>query len=172
MTFRAVAVDGDFARDVRRSRRDAFGGEAELWRAADRYPCRHCLDEARMDSDVLLLSYKPLEFETPYAERGPIFLCAEACPAYSAPNAVPEIVATRRVNLRAYDSSGKMLYRHSRLAEGSEVQLQIEEILADETVREIHAHTALHGCYLCKFIRDYTPESAAFAGADNQPRYC
>lgn len=153
MMFLAVGIDSGFARDVRRSRLDAFGGEAELWRAADRYPCRHCLDEARMDSDVLLLSYKPLESETPYAGRGPIFLCAEACQAYSAPNAVPEIVATRQVNLRAYDSSGKMHYRHSRLAEGIDVQRQIEEILADETVEEIHAHTALHGCYLCRFIR-------------------
>jgi hypothetical protein len=154
MMFRAVAVDSGFAREVRRSRRDAFGGEAELWRAADRYPCRHCLDEARMESDVLLLSFKPLESKTPYAGRGPIFLCTEPCPAYSARNAVPEIVATRRVNLRAYDPSGKMLYRHSRLAEGSEVRQHIEELLAEEMVAEIHAHTALHGCYLCRFIRD------------------
>ena len=154
MTFRAVAIDSSFARDVRQGRRDAFGGAAELWRAADRYPCRHCLDEARMGSDVLLISYKPLESETPYAGRGPIFLCAEPCQAYLASNAVPEIVVTRRINLRAYDSSGKMLYLHSRLAEGSEVQLHIGELLADETVREVHAHTALHGCYLCRFIRD------------------
>jgi hypothetical protein len=154
MMFRAVAVDSSFARDVRGSRRDAFGGEAELWRAADRYPCRHCLDEARMDSDMLLLSFKPLELKTPYAGRGPIFLCAEPCPAYSARDAVPEIVATRRVNLRAYDPSGKMLYRYSRLAEGSEVRRHIEELLAEETVAEIHAHTALHGCYLCRFVRD------------------
>lgn len=154
MKFRAEAIDSAFARDVRQSRRDAFGGEAELWRAADRYPCRHCLDEARRNSDVLLISYKPLESETPYAGRGPIFLCAETCRAYCEPNAVPEIVGTRRINLRAYDSSGKMLYRHSRLAEGSEVQLHIEDILADEAVREIHAHTALHGCYLCRFVRN------------------
>jgi uncharacterized protein DUF1203 len=154
MRFRTVAVDSSFARDVRQSRRDAFGGVAELWRAADRYPCRHCLDEARMESHVLLISYKPLESDTPFAGRGPIFLCAEPCQAYLGSNGVPEIVATRRVNLRAYDPSGKMLYHHSRLAEGSEVQLHIDEILADETVREVHAHTALHGCYLCRFIRD------------------
>ena len=153
MMFRAVAVDSGFASDVRQNRLDAFGGKAELWRAADRYPCRHCLNEAQMDSDVLLLSYKPLRAETPYAGRGPIFLCAEACQAYSAPNAVPEIVATRRVNLRAYESSGKMLYRHSRVAEGSDVQKQIEDIMANAAVEEIHAHTALHGCYLCRFIR-------------------
>ena len=61
MKFRADAVDSSFASDVRRSRRDAFGGEAELWRAADRYPCRHCLDEARRNSEVLLISYKPLD---------------------------------------------------------------------------------------------------------------
>ena len=153
MTFRAIAVDSGFVREVRQSRRDAFGGEAQLWRADDRHPCRHCLDEARKDSAVLLISYGPLDRETPFAGRGPIFLCGEPCAAFSRSDEVPEIVATRRVNLRAYDSSGKMLYRHSRLAEGGEVQLHIGEILADEQVTEVHAHTALHGCYLCRFIR-------------------
>ena len=154
MNFRAVAVDSSFAQDVRQSRRDGFGGAAELWRAADnRYPCRHCLDEARKDSAVLLISYQPLKRETPFAGRGPIFLCAEPCAVFSAFNEVPEIVATRRVNLRAYDSSGKMLYRHSRRVEGSEAPLHIGAILADEEATEVHAHTALHGCYLCRFIR-------------------
>jgi hypothetical protein len=155
MKFRALAIDSSFAHAVRKNRRDAFGGQAELWRAADdRYPCRHCLDEARKASAVLLLSYRPLDQETPFAGRGPIFLCAEACAAFSRSDEVPEIVASRRVNLRAYDLSGNMLYRHSRLVEGSEVQLHIGEILADGEAIEVHAHTALHGCYLCRFIRD------------------
>jgi hypothetical protein len=153
MNFRAVPIDSSFARDVRQSRRDAFGGVAELWHADDRYPCRHCLDEARKGGGVLLVSYRPLERETPFAGRGPIFLCDEPCQAFSAANQVPEIVATRLVNFRAYDSSGKMLYRHSRLAEAGEAQLHIGAILADDEVAEVHAHTALHGCYLCRFIR-------------------
>lgn len=153
MNFRAVAIDSGFARGVRQSRRDAFGGEAELWRAEDRYPCRHCLEEARKGSGVLLVSYRPLDRETPFAGRGPIFLCDEPCAPFSLSNVVPEIVATRRVNYRAYDSSGKMLYRHSRLAEVGEAHLHIGEMLADEEVAEVHAHTALHGCYLCRFIR-------------------
>jgi Protein of unknown function (DUF1203) len=152
--FRAIALDTGLAKRVRASRLDPFGAKAQVWTAKDsRLPCRHCLDESRLNSEVLLISYQPLEKETPFAGRGPIFICAEACEGFDRPLTVPEIVATRHVNLRAYDRSGKMLYAYSRLAKGDEAKEYIAEILKDEDVFEVHAHTALHGCFLCKFKR-------------------
>jgi hypothetical protein len=153
MTFRALAAEGSFVREVRKTGKDSLGNDAELWRAGERYPCRHCLNEVPKDKGVLLVSYQPLERRTPFAGRGPIFLCADECEAFTRHDEVPEIVASRRINLRAYDKSGKMLYRHSRLAEGAEAGMHLEEMLADAEVSEVHVHTALHGCYLCKFVR-------------------
>jgi hypothetical protein len=152
--FRAIAVDTDLAERVRASRLDPFGAKAEVWTARDsRLPCRHCLNEARFNSEVLLISYQPLKKETPYAGRGPIFICADECAGFDLTQLVPEIVATRHVNLRAYDRSGKMLYPYSRLAKGDEAEDHIGEMLKDQDVFEVHAHTALHGCFLCKFMR-------------------
>jgi hypothetical protein len=152
--FRAIALDTDLAKRVRASRFDPFGAKAEVWTARDsRLPCRHCLNEARLNSEVLLISYQPLEKQTPYAGRGPIFICGDECEGFDRAQTVPEIVAARQVNLRAYDGSGKMLYAYSRLAKGNEAKDHLAEMLKDEDVFEVHAHTALHGCFLCKFIR-------------------
>jgi hypothetical protein len=152
--FRAVAVDTELAKQVRVNRLDPFGGRTEVWTTGDsRLPCRHCLAEARQGGEVLLISYKPIAQETPYAGRGPIFICAEECKPFAGEQTVPEIVATRQINLRAYDASGTMLYRHSRIVAGAEAGDHIGALLDDDMVGEVHAHTALHGCFLCKFLR-------------------
>jgi hypothetical protein len=152
--FRALGIDSTLAQQIRASGRDAFGGMAEVWYAKDtRLPCRHCLEEAPLNSTVLLVSYKPLVVDTPYAGRGPIFLCGHACAAFDDAGRVPATVASRHVNLRAYTASGQMIYRHSRLAQGQEAGNEVAAMLEDNDVAEVHAHTALHGCYLCRFVR-------------------
>ena len=42
-------------------------------------PCRHCLREIEKGKDMLVLTHRPFGNVQPYAESGPIFLCAEAC---------------------------------------------------------------------------------------------
>jgi hypothetical protein len=152
--FRALGMDSTLAQQIRSSGRDAFGNMAEVWRAEDpRLPCRHCLKEAPLNSTVLLVSYQPLVVDTPYAGRGPVFLCGHACARFEDAGKVPETVASRQINLRAYTASGQMIYRHSRLAQGQEAGEKVAAMLEDEEVAEVHAHTALHGCYLCRFVR-------------------
>jgi hypothetical protein len=152
--FRAIGMATQLARRVRASKRDPFGGKAEVRVANDSgFPCRHCLKEAPLNSEVLLISYQPLIRQTPYAVRGPIFICGEDCSPYEYSQIVPEIVTRRQINLRAYDGSGAMLYGYSRLVSGDDAKLHVAEILNAEGVHEVHAHTALHGCYLCKFMR-------------------
>jgi hypothetical protein len=152
--FRAIGVTTELARRVRALGRDPFGGRAEVRFANDAgFPCRHCLKEARINSQVLLISYQPLIRETPFAGRGPIFICAEDCSSFEYPHTVPEIVMRRQINLRAYDKSGAMLYAYSRLISGDDAKRNIAETLQSKGVHEVHAHTALHGCFLCKFVR-------------------
>ena len=154
INFRALPIETELALKMRSSGLDPFGGTAEIWVAREPgLPCRHCLEEAPLHGKVLLVSYQPLQQKTPYAGRGPIFICADDCEAFSERERLPEIVASRHVNLRAYDGTGKMLYAHSKLARGEGAGLEIASMLEDDEVAEVHAHTALHGCFLCKFVR-------------------
>ena len=44
-------------------------------------PCRHCLRMIPKGAGMLVLAHRPFPAPQPYAELGPIFLCAEACEA-------------------------------------------------------------------------------------------
>lgn len=154
ISFRALPMETELAHNIRRSGLDPFGAAADVWVAHEpRLPCRHCLEEAPLHCKVLLISYQPVQRQTPYAGRGPIFICADDCEAFDEDDRVPEIVASRHVNLRAYDGAGRMLYAHSRIARGEGAGQEIASMLEDPEVAEVHAHTALHGCFLCKFVR-------------------
>ena len=153
-SYRALPIETELAHSVRKSGVDPFGGTADIWVAEEpRLPCRHCLEEAPLHRKVLLISYQPLQLQTPYAGRGPVFICADDCVPFGERGRVPEIVASRHINLRAYSASGRMIYAHSRLAKGEDAGQEIESMLKDGEVAEVHAHTALHGCFLCKFVR-------------------
>ena len=42
-------------------------------------PCRHCLQMIPAGAGMLILAHRPFPAPQPYAEIGPIFLCADAC---------------------------------------------------------------------------------------------
>jgi len=44
-----------------------------------RNPCRHCLKDIPEGREMLVLAFRPEEKINPYAEVGPIFLCADRC---------------------------------------------------------------------------------------------
>ncbi len=45
----------------------------------DGNPCRHCLKLIPKDGAMLVLAHRPFPAPQPYAELGPIFLCARPC---------------------------------------------------------------------------------------------
>jgi hypothetical protein len=111
--------------------------------------------QTRSGTDLILLKYSPFSIgsRSPYAERGPIFLCGEDCAAHGTPDLLPEIVTSRQVNIRAYDARDFMLYAHSQLADGHEAEGVVTKLLDDLSVRQVHVRTALHGCFLCAVER-------------------
>src|ERR1700726_193631 len=57
--------------------------------AAGGSPVRGCLREALPGEEMLLIAYPPPGTIGPYAERGPVFIHAEACPGYLTPGEYP-----------------------------------------------------------------------------------
>ena len=45
----------------------------------DGNPCRHCLKHIPEGAEMLILAHRPFAETQPYAETGPIFLCADPC---------------------------------------------------------------------------------------------
>lgn len=154
--FHVIPFPADVVRAARSQRVDPWGGAARFLPAADRSaPCRHCMSGTRPGGDLLLLKYSPFAADSPspYAERGPIFLCGHDCAPYATPSRLPEIVTTRQVNIRAYDAADLMLYAHSHIADGQDAGDVVARLLEHAGVRRVHIRTALHGCFLCEVQR-------------------
>jgi hypothetical protein len=154
--FKVVPFPREVAHAARSDRVDPWGGTATHLPSVDRSaPCRHCMRQTRAGADLILLAYSPFDrrSRSPYAERGPIFLCGDDCAAHSPPDHLPEIATSRQVNIRAYDARDFMLYGHSQLADGREAEGVVARLLEDPDVRQVHIRTALHGCFLCAVER-------------------
>ena len=48
----------------------------------DGNPCRHCLNDIPKGARMLIFAYRPFPAPQPYAEIGPVFLCADTCVAH------------------------------------------------------------------------------------------
>lgn len=147
------ALPEPMVRAIRETGTDERSVPARRVTAVDpRYPCRRCLREAAFMSEVLLVSINPFATDSPYAQRSPAFVCVRC--AHDEPAAsMPEIVTTRRVNLRAFGAAETMLYPHSQVVDGADASAALDRMFADTAVEKVHIHTALHGCYLCRAVR-------------------
>lgn len=78
MLLRYVALPTEEVRALQRGGPDAYGMVPEKRISdGDGVPCRHCLTNVAAGKEYLVLAYRPFPDLQPYAETGPIFLCAE-----------------------------------------------------------------------------------------------
>ena len=91
---RFVAIPTEIARHYQAGGVDSYGLLPER-KVSDGggNPCRHCLRMIPEGAGMLVLAHRPFGTLQPYAETGPIFLCADACEAGGGVE-VPEILAS------------------------------------------------------------------------------
>ncbi len=79
-------------------------------------PCRHCLKNIPEGEGMLILAHRPFPAPQPYAELGPIFLCADAerCHAPQPSDALPEVLASPEYIVRGYSARAPDRLWHRR----------------------------------------------------------
>jgi hypothetical protein len=115
------------------------------------FPCRVTLQDAEPGERVILVPFQHQPGTSPYRASGPIFVRESAIDATVAPDVVPEVLRTRLLSVRAYDTLDLMV--DADVVEGREVEGVIERLLCDERVRYLHVHFARPGCYACRIDR-------------------
>lgn len=110
-------------------------------------PLRCCLRDARVGERVTLLAYQPTAAGGPYAEVGPIFIHAAACPGYTASDRYPDDFRGRRQLLRAYGHDGGIV-NAVIVEEGAEGEKVCAAYLSRSDVAFIHSRNVLWGCYM------------------------
>lgn len=133
------------AERARRDLIDPFGHRLHV-QPGEASPCRHCLRIGRADEPLVLLSYRPFERDaTPYAETGPVFVHADACPAYADQAVFPPEFESRALILRAYDSRDAIA--DSVVADPGTAQDAARALFQDDSVKYVHARNVAYGCF-------------------------
>jgi Protein of unknown function (DUF1203) len=145
--FRAIGMDHATATRLRAAQRDDAGSDVISMTSSGMAPCRFTLTDHLAGSAMRLLSWTVPRPAGVYALSSPIFLSIAEGQAWDAPG----VVAARQVALRAYDAAGMMVYAANRLVLDGGHAEAIAAVLAMAEVAFINCHTALAGCYLCRF---------------------
>jgi hypothetical protein len=153
--LRFVALDTTTVAALQAGGPDANGQAPE--RAVsdgDGNPCRHCLQNIGVGEPMLILAYRPFPAPQPYAEQGPIFLHAEACPRYAGKTALPPIFeGVPDVIVRGYGRDDRIVYGTGRVVAMAEVPARAAELLARDDIAYLHVRSARNNCYQCRIER-------------------
>ncbi|HEV2866235.1 MAG TPA: DUF1203 domain-containing protein [Allosphingosinicella sp.] len=128
---------------ARRARRTVAEGSG--------YPCRISLEEAAPGEALILVNHVSQEAATPFRAAHAIYVRKDVARG-SFTDAVPAILATRTLGLRAFDREGML--RGALLAPPGEADARIRELFERPEVAEIHAHNAALGCFLARIERN------------------
>ena len=120
----------------------------------DGNPCRHCLQMISKGAGMLILSHRPFPAPQPYAEMGPIFLCAEGCQAGGG-EAVPEILASPEYILRGYSDRDRIIYGTGAVVSTGRLAEEAGLRFADPGVAYLHVRSARNNCFQVRIERDW-----------------
>ena len=120
----------------------------------DGNPCRHCLKMIPEGAAMLVLAHRPFPAPQPYAELGPIFLCADACDAAVAGTDLPEMLTSPDYIVRGYGPNDRIVYGTGGVVSTDQIAAQASAKLADPNVAYVHVRSARNNCYQVRIDRD------------------
>lgn len=143
-----IALPTEITRQLQRGGADAHGQPAErVVATGERNPCRHCLRYIPEGAEMLILAHRPFASAQPYAETGPIFLCAEECARHEGPELPEVLTGSPDYLIKGYGADDRIVYGTGIVIEQAQMMQQAAEILTDSRVRYIHIRSARNNCY-------------------------
>lgn len=115
-------------------------------------PCRHCLKMIPQGAEMLILAHRPFPAPQPYAEVGPIFLCAEACEAGGG-ESLPEILTSPTYIARGYGADDRIVYGTGAVVATSDLMAEANVRITDPRVAYVHVRSARNNCFQVRIDR-------------------
>jgi hypothetical protein len=145
--MRFAPIPTDVVRAYQSGAPDANGQPPERQMSdGDGNPCRHCLQNIPKGAAMLVLAHRPFPAPQPYAEVGPIFLCAEACDAGGG-EGLPEILDSPSYIVRGYGPNDRIVYGTGAVVVLSDLKAEASQRLADPRVAYVHVRSARNNCF-------------------------
>ena len=148
----ATAMPTAQARAYRNGEPDANGQPPErAVSTGEGYPCRHCLQYIAEGKEVLILAHRPFGSLQPYAEAGPIFLCADDCQRWESADMPPVLAQSPEDRLlKGYSPDDRIVYGLGRITPSADIPTQAADILAEERVAYVHVRSSTNNCFTCR----------------------
>lgn len=151
--MRYVAIPTDVVRACQAGGLDANGQVPERQISdGGGNPCRHCLEMIPKGARMLVLAHRPFPALQPYAEVGPIFLCADACDAGGG-EALPAMLQSPDYIVRGYGADDRIVYGTGGVVATGAIPARAGELLANARVAYVHVRSARNNCYQCRIER-------------------
>ena len=112
-------------------------------------PCRHCLGMIPKGAGMLVLAHRPFPGPQPYAETGPIFLCADPC-APGGGEALPAMLASPEYIVRGYGADDRIVYGTGGVVPTAAIVARASDLFTDARVAYVHVRSARNNCYQCR----------------------
>jgi hypothetical protein len=150
-TVRFVALPTETARAYRSGAPDANGMAPERAVSDGQgNPCRHCLQDIPEGAAMLILAHRPFPEPQPYAEIGPIFLCADDCTRWQG-DGLPPVLACRPNHLiKGYGANDRIAYGTGRIVAVNDLGASAASLFDDTRVRYGHVRSDRNNCYTCR----------------------
>ena len=106
--------------------------------AAGTGPRRDCLGEIAGGAPYLILAHRPFPKPQPYAEVGPIFLCAAPCARYDGPAVPPLFLTWRAIMIRGYGADNRIVYGSGQVIPPRSIRATSKYQLGQPAIAYLH----------------------------------
>ena len=149
LTFHPYAPE--WVAHIRNSGADDYGLPAERTVSDGAgNPCRHCLNDVPEGADMLICAARPFPSMQPYAETGPIFLCADDCTAWAGEGVPPVLQTSPDYLLKGYSADHRIVYGTGQITLAADIPRVAVEILARAGVAFVDVRSARNNCFQCR----------------------
>lgn len=154
MTQSYAPLNAAFIADIRAGGPDANGQPAErVISDGQGKPCRCCLDTVPAGAEMLIFAARPFTSLHPYAESGPVFLCADNCPPYEGNDLPPVLKLSPDYLVKAYSEDERIIYGTGQITPSDEVRPYAEALFARDDVAFVDVRSAKNNCILSRMRR-------------------
>lgn len=112
------------------------------------YPCRVFLRDAEIGESLLLINHVHHDEPTPYRASHAIYIIEGASNKPLPPNAVPKLLRSRILSVRAFNTGHDMVA--AEVCEGRNLEEAITRLASAQDGEYLHIHNAGPGCYAAR----------------------
>ncbi|MEL6464823.1 MAG: DUF1203 domain-containing protein [Pseudomonadota bacterium] len=116
--------------------------------------CRHCLCLIPKGAAYLIVAHRPFATLHPYAEVGPLFVCADPCIRHQDDGALPQAMTTSPDYLiKGYSADERIIYGTGQIVPPKDMIAAANDLFDDPGVAFIHVRSSRNNCYQARIDR-------------------